>query len=229
LAGDENFSDESIIGKGSREVQEQLSEIWVHENADLAGMKKTDIESVKAYASRATDIARPAFGHFVMKQPRHSIETGTTNSDEYLQSQTGNRRFWPLRILKAIDIAKLQRDRLQFIGEAAKYQSAGESVVLDEALWPAAGVEQEQRRVRDPWENVLAEMPARGEFEYFKDGFARKDEIQIIHLDAEKRPELVASSDLLKYVLGIPVSQQTTATSMRLSSTMRATGVATSS
>ena len=27
LAGDENFSDESVIGKNSREVQEQLSEL----------------------------------------------------------------------------------------------------------------------------------------------------------------------------------------------------------
>jgi hypothetical protein len=48
LAGDENFSDESIIGKNSREVQEQLAEIWIHENADLAGMKKAEVETVKA-------------------------------------------------------------------------------------------------------------------------------------------------------------------------------------
>lgn len=85
LAGDENYSDERVIGLGAREVQEQLSEIWIHENADLAGLKKTDVESVKAYASRSTDIARAAFGHFVVKQPRHSIEVGTTNSKEYLQ------------------------------------------------------------------------------------------------------------------------------------------------
>ena len=98
LAGDENFSDEPIIGKGSREVQEQLSEIWLHENADLAGMKKAEVETVKAFASRTTDIARAAFAHYVVKQLRHSIEVGSTNSEEYLQSQTGNRRFWPLRV-----------------------------------------------------------------------------------------------------------------------------------
>jgi hypothetical protein len=78
LAGDENFSDESIIGKNSREVQEQLAEIWIHENADLAGMKKAEVETVKAYASRATDIARRAYDRFVTKQKRHSIEVGTT-------------------------------------------------------------------------------------------------------------------------------------------------------
>jgi len=32
LAGEENFSDEKILGKDSREVQEQLAEIWIHES-----------------------------------------------------------------------------------------------------------------------------------------------------------------------------------------------------
>ena len=57
LAGEENFSDEKIIGKESREVQEQLSSIWIHENADLAGMKKAEVEVVKAFASRTVDRA----------------------------------------------------------------------------------------------------------------------------------------------------------------------------
>src|SRR5262249_38608112 len=81
------------------------------------------------------DRARPADGHFNKWQPRRSVEIGTTNSREYLQSQTGNRRFWPLRVLKSIDIAKLKRDRMQLWGEAAYYQSHGESLVLDETLW----------------------------------------------------------------------------------------------
>ncbi|SHG81288.1 VapE domain-containing protein [Bradyrhizobium erythrophlei] len=222
IAGDENYSDEKIIGLSSREVQEQLSEIWIHENADLAGLKKAEIETVKAYASRMTDIARPAFGHFVTKQPRHSIEVGTTNSDEYLQSQTGNRRFWPLKVLKAIDIEKLRRDRLQLIGEAAKYQTKGESVVLDRTMWAAAGIEQEQRRVKDPWESVLAEIPTYADHKYFKDGMWREKDVKIIHtIDGQER---VASSDLLEYVLDIPIAQQTTATSMRLSNVMKQLG-----
>ena len=159
LAGDENFSDEKIIGKDSREVQEQLAAVWIHENADLAGMKKAEVETVKAYASRQVDRARPAYGHFLKQQPRHSIEVGTTNGDEYLQSQTGNRRFWPMTVLKAIDLEKLKKDRLQLWGEAAHYQSKGEALTIDEAMWPDAGVEQEKRRVKDPWEAVLANMP----------------------------------------------------------------------
>jgi Virulence-associated protein E len=47
LAGDDNFSDQSIIGANDKEVQEQLDGIWMHENADLAGMKRADVEHVK--------------------------------------------------------------------------------------------------------------------------------------------------------------------------------------
>ena len=162
LAGEENFSDEKIIGKESREVQEQLATIWIHENAELAGMKKAEVETVKAFASRTVDRARPAYGHFQKKQPRHSIEVGTTNSDEYLQSQTGNRRFWPMRVLRAIDLEKLKKDRLQLWGEAAHYQSKGESLTLDESMWADAGVEQEERRVKDPWEDCAGEYAGSG-------------------------------------------------------------------
>lgn len=47
LAGDENFSDQSILGASDKEVQEQLDGIWMHENADLAGMTRAEIERAK--------------------------------------------------------------------------------------------------------------------------------------------------------------------------------------
>ena len=49
------------------------------------------------------------------------------------QSQTGNRRFWPLALRAPIDIDKLKRDRLQLWGEAAWLESRGESITLDDA------------------------------------------------------------------------------------------------
>jgi predicted P-loop ATPase len=222
LAGDENFSDESVIGKASREVQEQLAEIWIHENADLAGMKKTEVETVKAYASRMVDIARRAYDRFPTKQKRHSIEVGTTNSDRYLQSQTGNRRFWPLRVLKSIDIAKLKRDRLQLWGEAAHYQSLGESLVLDEKLWSKAGIEQEARRVTDPWEDILRNMPALTTYGYWKDGSRHEGTRTIIYYDEHE--EKVITSHVLEYVLGIQPGNQTTQHTMRLSTVMKKLG-----
>jgi len=220
LAGEGNFSDERIIGKDSREVVEQLAGIWIHENADLAGMRKAEVETVKAYASRVEDRARPAYGHFLIAQPRHSIEIGTTNNDEYLQSQTGNRRFWPMKLERRIDLHKLKAARLQLWGEAAAAQAAGETPVLDEALWGVAGIEQEARRVRDPWEAVLAEITAVvsggpiGGVGYVGNG--------IVHeVGGEQR---VATAVLYRHVLKVEGWQLHAGHAKRLADAMRALG-----
>jgi predicted P-loop ATPase len=213
LAGDDNFSDECILGARSREVQEQLASVWIHENADLAGMHKADVESVKTFASRQVDIARAAYGHFPKKQKRHSIEVGTTNSREYLQSQTGNRRFWPLLLLKHIDLDKLRRDRLQLWGEAAKYESEGEALTLAEELWPEAGKEQEKRRTKDLWEDLIDEMEYAGSMTLSS---------AVIHVvDGQER---VATADILDHVLQIPPAQQHNGHAMRLKNVMKQLG-----
>jgi predicted P-loop ATPase len=233
LAGDDDFSDESILGKQSREVQEHLAEVWIHENADLAGMKKAESETVKAFASRISDNARPAYGHVLKKQKRHSIEVGTTNSSEYLPSQTGNRRFWPLKVLKTIDLNKLMHDRLQLWGEAATLEAEGASIVLDEKLWGAAGEQQEARRVKDNWEEIVRDMPTHVvmpseygsreiEFLWLKEGDETGNAIQIIHREGDY--EIVIAADVLRLVLGVSIDRQTTAHSMRLSTVMQVAG-----
>ena len=150
----------------------------------------------------------------------------TTNNNEYLLSQTGNRRFWPLAVGK-IKVEELRRDRLQLLGEAASFEADGESVVLDEKLWPAALAEQEKRRVIDPWEDILADIPETvpvwGQKRKDDDGGNEPDDqLRIIHhQDNEQR---VASRDLLEHVLRLPPVQQKRFDAMRLSDVMRVLG-----
>jgi predicted P-loop ATPase len=158
LAGEGNFSDESIMGRETRFVQESLADIWILECAELAGITRREVDAITTFISRQDDRARPAYGHFLISQPRHSILVGTTNADKWLPKQTGNRRFWPLRVEAPIDLKQLKRDRLQLWGEAACLEAANETLVLDEALWSDAGVEQEARRITDPWEDVLIDL-----------------------------------------------------------------------
>lgn len=145
--GPEFFSDKSILGADAKVVQEDLADVWLHENADLAGISKAEVETVKAFASRTHDRGRKSYGRVSVSQPRHSIEVGSTNDTTYLQSQTGNRRFWPVAVGQSIDIERLKLERQQLLGEAAYWESQGESLVLDEHLWAAARREQEERRV----------------------------------------------------------------------------------
>ena len=167
LAGVENFSDQTILTASDREQQELVRGVWIFEIADLAGMKRSEVEKVKAFASRTHDRARPAYGRQRIDAPRRCIFIGTTNDDQYLQSQTGNRRFWPVKT-GTIDIEALRRDRDQLWAEAVKIEAKGEPLTLPCELWGDAGAAQDERRQHDPWEDILTTV--KGELYRSADG-----------------------------------------------------------
>jgi predicted P-loop ATPase len=78
---------------------------------------------------------------------------GTTNASEYLRDPSGNRRFWPVDV-GLFDLEALERDRDQLWAEAAEAEAEGESIRLDPSLYGSA-TEQQQRRVVDPWIDVI--------------------------------------------------------------------------
>jgi hypothetical protein len=110
----ENFSDQTIIGESDQKQQELLRGVFLYEIAELHGMQRAQVESVKAFASRTHDRARPAYGRSRVDLPRRGIMIATTNSDTYLKGTTGNRRWWPIKT-GALDIEALRRDRAQII------------------------------------------------------------------------------------------------------------------
>jgi predicted P-loop ATPase len=158
--GPDFFSDQTILGRGDKEQQELLRGVWIFEIADLTNIRKAEVEDVKAFASRTHDRARPAYGRARIDLPRRGVIWATTNNSEYLKSQTGNRRFWPVpvAVIHPIDIEGLKRDRDQLIAEAAYFEGLGASIVLPKELWASAAEEQDQRREADPWEDVLRQV-----------------------------------------------------------------------
>jgi predicted P-loop ATPase len=158
LAGEGNFSDQTILTAHDKEQQELLRGVWIYEIADLAGMRRSEVEKVKAFASRTHDRARPAYGRRRIDAGRRGILIGTTNDDQYLKSETGNRRFWPLAT-GTIDIENLLRDRVQLWAEAAAVEKHGGSLVLPRELWATAAAVQDDRRQHDLWDDVLANVP----------------------------------------------------------------------
>jgi predicted P-loop ATPase len=157
LAGADNFSDQTILGLSDKEQQEACAGVWIYEIADLAGLRGAEVERTKAFASRTHDRARPAYGHHRVNQPRRCVYTATTNDEEYLKSNTGDRRFWPVKTGK-IDLNALRRDRDQLWAEAAHVEATGVSLHLPDELWKAAGVEQGKRQEKDPWQDILRQV-----------------------------------------------------------------------
>ena len=154
LASEENFSDQHILGASDKEQQEAFTGVWLHEIAELAGMKRTDVERIKQFASRTEDRARPAYGRLRVDMKRRGIFIATTNEDIYLKSETGNRRFWPIET-GHIDLTKLKADRDQLWAEAAWQEGRGVSIELPVALRGEAAEQQELRRETDSWVSLV--------------------------------------------------------------------------
>lgn len=92
------FSDSLTIGDmKDKAAPEKLQGQWILELGELAGLKKVDVETVKAFITRQDDKFRHSYGYSVEDHPRQCIIVGSTNNnDGFLRDITGNRRFWPI-------------------------------------------------------------------------------------------------------------------------------------
>lgn len=149
------FSDDLPLGADSKVIIERLAGKWIVEAAELKGMRRSDVEQLKAFLSRVTDTARMAYGHFAKEVHRQFVLFGTTNSLRFLQDATGNRRYWPILLTIEMDPLAIAKDRDQMWAEAAVREAAGESIRLDRSLWGEAGAVQTSHRVEDPLLDVM--------------------------------------------------------------------------
>jgi predicted P-loop ATPase len=229
LAGEDNFSDNEIIGLDKREQQEAIQGVWIYEMAELEGLHKSDVTKVKLFASKTADMARPAYARSRVDRPRRCILVATTNEDTYLRDTTGNRRFWPVKLLgvilqsdgkRMIDLAGVERDREQLWAEAAVAEAGGEALVIPEALWGDVAVQQEARMEVDPWEDLLVGSLATK----MRNGKTINGKFTVA-ADALGDPEYRVSTDyLLSDVLMLPKERQSNNHTKRLAAVMRALG-----
>jgi len=201
LAGPENFSDQDILTLDAKTQMEAIEGVWIYEISELQGFGRAETGKVKAFASRAVDRGRPAYGRFREDRPRQTIFIGTTNDDRYLRDQTGNRRFWPVRT-GTIDLQALRRDRDQLWAEAAQHEAQGSPITLPKDLWDAAREAQESRMEDEPWIDVLRD----------------------IHGDLVAGYERISSLELLSQKLEIPRERQQSFHGRRLASVMHKLG-----
>ncbi|MDY4798670.1 MAG: virulence-associated E family protein [Bullifex sp.] len=143
LVTPEFYSDTlSLTDMDDKSGAEKLQGFWVVEIGELAGMKKADIEKVKAFLSTSDDKYRPSYGRTVESHPRQCIIVATVNGERgYLRDITGNRRFWIIRLHLRRQRRAWNFDehfRSQFWAEAREIWKSGEKLylegeVLDEA------------------------------------------------------------------------------------------------
>jgi predicted P-loop ATPase len=220
--GEDNFSDAEIIMQAPKERQEQIQGVWIYELAELAGYGRVDVNRFKNFVTQTVDRARPAFGRNRVDRPRRCIFVGTTNDDDYLRDESGNRRYWPVRLRDGwrIDLDRLAEVKDDLWAEAATIEASGEPLVIPEALWPQVAAEQAKRMQDDPWLGPLAGLVAadRG---YVAAGLVDGSQTDPRSGEPEWR---VATTDLLEQVLGVPRGYQNTNYARRLAGLMRRLG-----
>ena len=91
------FND-SIRTFEGKEASELLQGVWLVEISELDAFRRTDVSRIKQFLSLRADRFRAAYGRHVKELPRCCVFFGTTNSKEFLQDRTGNRRFWPVDV-----------------------------------------------------------------------------------------------------------------------------------
>lgn len=123
LFGDDYFTD-WLPPLADKDAALGLQGIRCVEFGELDQLRRNEIETIKAFVTRRIDKVRPPYGKRWLESKRQCVFFGTTNRDEYLKDDTGNRRFNPIMVGK-LNFGALERDRDQLWAEALFiYQNA---------------------------------------------------------------------------------------------------------
>lgn len=155
------FND-SLSTFAGKEASELLQGVWLVEIAELQAFRNSDVSRIKQFISQQADRFRAAYGRHVKEQPRRCVFFGTTNSPEYLQDRTGNRRFWPIDVAvqprrKSV-FTDLDGEIDQLWAEAVSYWKLGEPLYLSGDLEAEARAKQEEHREVTAREGLIQEF-----------------------------------------------------------------------
>lgn len=162
LIGEAYYSDAlSLTDMSDKTGAEKLQGFWCVEIGELAGMKKADIEKVKAFVTTQCDNYRPSYGRVVESHPRQCVVIATINGENgYLRDITGNRRFWIIKLGQTVKKRMWKFDQYfkdQFWAEAKHYYEDGECLYLEGDIAKEAEKHQMEAMEKDSRMGILVE------------------------------------------------------------------------
>lgn len=197
LCPDEAWFGDSLPNFHDKDASEYLDGKWIVEMAELASMRKSELEDMRSFLTRRYEEFRPAYGRKKVYRPRRCVFSGSTNRDDYLKDGAGERRIWPVHV-GIVDVDGLIENRDALWREAYDAYMAGEGWHLDADIASFATTLQRERVERDPWQDMI--------------------EDQIVHLN-EVTPLM-----LYRNVLGLPHDKWNQGVSRRISGVLTSLG-----
>lgn len=141
LGGD--WHAETVLSPDNKDFFLVLLGNMIVEFSEGETLSRSEVKKLKSVITMQYDSVRLPYAREVGRYPRRCVFAMTTNEDKYLKDDTGNRRWLPVKVEKAIDIEWLRENRDQLFAEA--YHRA---IVLKENTWdfPKEIMEEEQQK-----------------------------------------------------------------------------------
>ena len=178
----------------------------VGEIGELRGLHTKELESIKAFITRTHENWIPKYREFATQFPRRLVFVGTTNQDEFLSDDTGNRRFLPVRVSN-VNVEGIRQNREQLWAEAKKlFSDSGIQFSVAEQL---ATREHEQYMIKDAWQETVSRW---------------LNEPDIITDEKPIDKDYVTSIEVLKGAIGLDAKSIGRREELRISKTLQELG-----
>lgn len=141
---------ETTMSTESKDFFMQFQGKAIVEFSEGETLSRTEVKRMKAIITMQSDKFRPPYGRVSIDFPRRCVFAMTTNQDEYLKDETGNRRWLPVKVvLPQANVEWLLANRDQLFAEAY-HRVIEKNETIYEFPEEITAAEQHKRRVQDP-------------------------------------------------------------------------------
>lgn len=206
---------DSGINIDNKDSYDALRSVWIYGLDELDSLHRGELTKWKSFLTSTCDHYRPPYGKRARDFPRQTVFCGTTNEDQYLPDKTGNRRFWPVRVLRPVDVEAIRRDRDKLWAEARTRFEGNEPWHVNTAEFRELCEAQQAERVQaDDWEPVVQD--------WLRDPKAFDPDHKV--LIPFPTSQGVRTVDVLRHALKVKDADITKADTMRVGTVLRSLG-----
>lgn len=138
-----------------RDSVSQIIRYWIVELGEIGStFRRSDIDALKAFLTRESDILRRPYGTGDQVYPRRTALAASVNNQAYLHDDTGNRRFWTVSCTEInsyhdIDMQQLWAEIYHYLQNGKNWRITNEERKLVDEV-------NEAHQEMDPIEEMIA-------------------------------------------------------------------------
>ena len=203
MAPSPEFFAEVSFAEKDDDLSRKMRGKLVAEIGELRGLHSKELEAIKAFVTRTHEHWIPKYREFETTFPRRLIFIGTTNKDQFLADDTGNRRWLPVRV-----------------GQVDPRQVAA----LAPMLWAEAAVRFRANGVE--WQDAQRLSQAMHDEFAFQDEWGEKVTNWLLNplFDGDRTGAMLLTHDVLQGAIGLDVKNIKRVDEMRMGSVLRKLG-----